>query len=152
MPLSEFVHRSRRTNAADFGLTLSYDPGITTGWCLFRELDLLDAGQFAGLDFVHYQEMESRYKPAQVVCENYRVYAHRAAQHVGSDVPVAQILGVIKYVCLVTGTPLHLQMAFQAKGFVTDQRLRMLGLFREGQPHATDAIRHTVYWFLFGKR
>ena len=150
MPLGQFVFRTRRREL-QLGTTLSLDPGLTTGWALFQDYHLAKCGQFHGLDFVHYQEIIEQYAPAQVVCENYRVYAHRAAQHVGSDVPVAQIIGAVKFLCMRWGTPLHLQMAYQAKGFVTDPRLRELGLFQEGQPHATDAIRHAVYWFLFGK-
>lgn len=40
--------------------------------------------------------------------------------------------------------PLYQQQASAAKGVMTDKRLKLMGLWIKGQPHARDAIRHLV--------
>jgi hypothetical protein len=43
-------------------------------------------------------------------------------------------------------------MASQAKAFVTDQKLKEWGFWKEGMRHSRDAIRHGLYFLLFYKR
>jgi hypothetical protein len=40
------------------------------------------------------------------------------------------------------------QLAAQAKGAATDARMKNVGLYRPGQGHATDALRHAVVFLL----
>jgi hypothetical protein len=42
-------------------------------------------------------------------------------------------------------------MASQGKRFAKDERLRNLGLWHTSK-HARDAIRHGVYYYMFGGR
>lgn len=152
MRLEEFIQRQRRATAAPKpARLLALDPGETTGWALFEGHTFVDAGQYPvhalkdfALFFIHKA-------PTVIVMENYRIYAHRAAQHVGSDVPTVQYIGAVKLAAEMADIPVHLQMAYQAKGFVTDARLQQLGLYQEGRRHANDAVRHAVYYFLFGR-
>jgi len=89
--------------------------------------------------------------PVTVVCENYRVYEHRKEQHVGSEVVTIQYIGVVKLACQMFFVPLILQMAWQAKGFQTDAKLKEWGLYQVAMKHANDAIRHGCYYYLFHK-
>lgn len=41
---------------------------------------------------------------------------------------------------------IYQQSPSEAKGTVTDERLRRWGLYRKGSPHARDALRHAVYF------
>lgn len=130
---------------------LALDPGETTGWALFVGHRLVKAGEFKVTSSLLFDHLLLHEKPQQLVIENYKVYAHRAAQHIGSEVPTIQYIGMLKYLAAVYDIPLTLQMAFQAKKFVTDNRLVDLGLWHTSK-HARDAIRHGVYWILFGRQ
>ncbi len=90
-------------------------------------------------------------KPDIIVAENYRIYGHKLKQHTNSTVPTIQYIGAIKLIAQLRGVPCVWQMAFQAKGFATDTRLESLGLFQTAKRHANDAIRHGVYFYVFGK-
>jgi hypothetical protein len=149
--LPELVKRTRRGSAPFTGRILAVDPGETCGWATFDALDLTDAGQFpiGPLEDLDYFVTERR--PDVMVVENYRVYASRAAQHVGSEVNTAQYIGILKFIGSMYQIPVYLQMAHQAKGWVSDKRLHDLGLFQTGHKHANDAVRHGIYWLLFGK-
>jgi len=129
-------------------LLLSFDPGETTGWAYFVDGELRMRGQHA----TSYEWLSSVFqtlKPTAVVCENYKVYASRAKQHVGSEVLTVRYIGAIELICQTMGVPLTMQMAFQAKGFCTDKKLKLWGMYQVALPHANDAIRHAVYYLLF---
>jgi len=132
------------------GRLLALDPGETTGWCLFETLQLKETGQFTVNTPLDFDRLIGKYEPQVIVAENYRVYASQAKRHVGSEVPTVQYLGVIKFVAEQRGIPLHLQMAFAAKGFMTDSRLRALRVLQTNRRHSNDAIRHAMYWLVFG--
>ena len=40
--------------------------------------------------------------------------------------------------------PIHWQTASDAKGVITDKRLKDMGFWMPGKPHARDAIRHLI--------
>jgi hypothetical protein len=149
--LPELVKRTRRSSPAFNGRVLAVDPGETVGWATFEELDLQNAGQFPIGNLEDLDTFVTDTRPDVMVIENYRVYASRAAQHVGSEVNTAQYIGILKFLGGMYQIPVTLQMAHQAKGWVSDKRLHDLGLFQTGKRHANDAIRHGVYWLLFGK-
>jgi len=131
---------------------LCLDPGETVGWALWDSGDLIECGQFRVADTLNELVMfVSGTAPDQIVMENYRVYGHRAQQHVGSEVVTIQYIGVIKLVAEQLKIPITLQMAWQAKQFNTDAKLRAWGLHRPGMVHANDAIRHGCYYYLFNK-
>lgn len=148
--LPELVSRTRRTARFE-GRVLAIDPGETTGWATFEACDLTQAGQFPVNDLEAFDTFVTDHRPDVMVIENYRVYASRAAQHVGSEVNTAQYIGILKFLGGMYQIPIALQMAHQAKGWVSDARLHQLGLFQTGHRHANDAVRHGVYWLLFGK-
>jgi hypothetical protein len=148
--LPELVKATKRGKPAFMGRVLAVDPGETTGWADFENCELTRAGQFPVRDLEAFDTFVTDHRPDAMVIENYRVYASRAAQHVGSEVNTAQYIGILKFLCGMYQIPLALQMAHQAKGWVSDARLHQLGLFQTGHRHANDAIRHGVYWLLFG--
>ena len=147
--LPELIARTRHT-AAFSGRVLAVDPGETCGWALFDKLELARAGQFPVNTLEAFDTFVTDMMPEVMVIENYRVYASRAAQHVGSEVATAQYIGILKFLGQMYQIPIALQMAHQAKGWVSDARLHQLGLYQTSRRHANDAIRHGVYWLLFG--
>lgn len=148
--LANLVRNTRRGSQGYDGLFLCLDPGETTGWALFKGPRLVEAGEFRVTSPLLFDHLVGQQRPGVIVCENYKVYGHRAQQHIGSEVPTIRYIGYIQFVAAAHNLPLVFQMAYQAKGFVKDQRLIQLGLWHESK-HARDAIRHGVYWLMFGK-
>lgn len=133
---------------------LVLDPGETTGWALFEDGKLSAAGQAAtkreGWRCIHSLLMDI--KPDMLVYENYRVYEHKLERHSNSEVYTVRLIGVIEYLCdIVCGIPHYNQMAHEAKGFVSDDKLQKWGYYKPGLKHARDAIRHGCYFLLFNK-
>jgi hypothetical protein len=132
---------------------LSMDPGETTGWCLFVEGNLEKCGQLDTKD--NYQktviEFFRLHQPTHVVCEDYKVYEHKLKQHAWASLHTPQLIGAIKMLAVQYDIPMHLHMAGVAKGFCTDPKLKMWGVYQPGVKHARDAIRHACYYLLFNK-
>lgn len=153
-PWATFVKKAR-PNLVLEGLTLTLDPGETTGWALWRGLDLERCGQWATpepdmlVDEINTLEIVLKLTLSRIVYEEYRVRGNKYKEHVGSEVVTIQHIGAIKVVAAELGVPIFKQSAGMAKGFATDRKLRQWGLYQTGLRHANDAIRHGVYWILF---
>jgi hypothetical protein len=129
---------------------LALDPGPTTGWAFFVRGELQVCGQCPGTA-VNIRNLLEQYKPQLTVYEVYRVYPWLAQSHSMSEIPTLQLIGVIKYLCEERGIQHKGQTAQQAKGFCTDDKLRIWGMFQaHGKRHANDAIRHGCHHLLFG--
>lgn len=98
-------------------------------------------------------------KPTCVVCEDYKIYAHKLERHTFSSVETLRLIGGIDILCklnilqclngiFIDTIPIAYQMAFQGKGFATDARLKEWGFWKEGMKHSRDAIRHGIYYLL----
>lgn len=154
MEWPDFLLHARQTSRRPLpdapGVLLSLDPGETLGWCEFRYGQLARTGQRRIKSFRDFEVLIQNVAPDVIVCENYKVYAHKAAEHIGSEVVTVQYIGAIKLIAQQRGIPVVLQMASQAKGFATDQKLRGWSLYQTNKRHANDAIRHACYYLLFG--
>ena len=141
-------------NANPFiGTLLALDPGETTGYAVFKEHKLIKSGEIKTktieTGIVTLQQVLKEHKPDFVVYEHYRVYQHKAKDHAQSDLHTSQFIGAIKTICLLRGVPYYKQMASVAKGFCTDDKLRDWGLYKRGERHARDAVRHGLYFLIF---
>jgi hypothetical protein len=83
--------------------------------------------------------------------ESYQVYDWKKDEHSFSQVPTLQVIGCIKTICKILHIPYYSQTAQVAKHFCTDEKLEQWGMWKRGERHARDAIRHGCYWLLFGK-
>lgn len=132
---------------------LCLDPGETTGWAVFERGELTASGQartIEGWEVIH--DLFVDIKPTAVIYENYRVYAHKLERHSNSEVYTLRLVGVIEFICeMLFGIPHYNQMAQQAKGFVSDEKLKSWGFYKKGHRHARDAMRHGIYFLLFDK-
>lgn len=157
MEFSELVRKSRTSGVPVYsGTLLSLDPGHTTGYAIFKDLELIESGQ---LDTKEQEEWINTLKPlfqkhryTEVVFEDYRVYKWRVQQHAHSELHTSKLIGAIQAVCLYEGLTYHKQPASVAKDFCNDQKLREWGFYVEGQRHARDAIRHGCYFIMFGEK
>lgn len=134
---------------------LAFDPGETTGCCVFKDGKPSEFMQLPSVnkktreyEWSIIEEFIDKVNPDAVIIENYRIYAHKLEQHSSSDVPTLQLIGVIKYMLHKRNIPYKLQMAQQAKGFVTDAKLKEWGMWDIGHKHARDACRHCVYYLV----
>lgn len=135
-------------------ILLCLDPGHTTGYSVFKAGCFVEAGQIgtvASDDSIYWDrvsELFSRVKPTEVVMEDYRVYSHKLERHSFSRVPTLRLIGAIDFICHQSGIPVHYQMATQAKGFITDEKLKKYGLYDQGQRHSRDSMRHGLYYMI----
>ena len=145
------MKRARRSKDPAPSSLLCLDPGETTGWALFRNGVLTGSGQFRVTSPAVFDRIFTKFKPTQLVVENYRIYPWRSKQHEWSEVPTLRYIGMIQYIAASRGIPVSLQMAQLAKVFATDRKLKSWGLYKADKKHANDAIRHGCYFLLFGK-
>jgi len=132
---------------------MGLDPGQTTGACVFSGSSLLDACQLPtslmpyAPGFV--RDYISLWTPDVIIMEDYRIYSWKSDEHKWAGLHTPQLIGAIRYMCWNEGRELHLQMAQQGKAFVTDDRLKEWDLYRKGERHARDAMRHACHYLLF---
>jgi hypothetical protein len=86
------------------------------------------------------------YEPDVVVYERF-VYQKRDKVELW---PV-QVIGIINYWCWINNRVPYVQTPAQAKNLWPDEKLKKLGLWIEGQPHAMDATRHMLYHLVVSK-
>lgn len=136
------------------------DPGETTGFAIFDNTTLVRSGQLHTVEngkilwdnlIEFLTKNVDTTKNNYFVCENYRIYQHKLARHSFSPVVTLRLIGGIDLIAHSSEIPIYYQMAAQAKGFVTDQKLKDWGFWIKGKNHARDAIRHGIYFLLFNK-
>ena len=131
---------------------LAFDPGGTTGVALYTE-NQLQAWQVTELYEVY--DILREWRPDEVVFERF-VYQRRDKV----DLTPVEVIGVIKLFCdqghrshdmdWHIEDP-HAQTPSQAKNLWTDSKLKKLGLWQPGKPHAMDAVRHMMYFLVVTK-
>jgi len=134
---------------------LSFDPGETIGWAVTKNGFLKACGQLPSAEWTQAQvcaieRLFEEYGPDIVVYELYTVYGWKTDSHAWNEVHTAQIIGIIRFLCLSRGIPYAKQTAQIAKGFCTDDKLKAWGFIKGIPKHARDAIRHNLYWLMFG--
>lgn len=151
-----FIELATKQNHGTFPyphVLLSLDPGETTGYAIFDTGALKMVGQLDTADIGKSVEQISylinTWKPAVVVYEDYKVYGWKADAHSWASLHTPQLIGCILTVCTMLSKPTHSQMAQQAKGFCTDDKLKDWDMYPKGLKHARDAIRHGCYYMLF---
>lgn len=155
IPFTELLYKRRGSAFEPPERLLALDPGHTTGWAVFEGGEPTASGQVAteaeGWECIYRLFQDTN--PTMVVYENYRIYAHKLARHSNSEVYTLRLIGAIEFICeVLCKIPYYNRMAQEAKGFVTDEKLKKWGYYKTGEKHARDAIRHGCYFLLFDKR
>lgn len=154
--LARAIHKQKGSPLPDpHCVTLCFDPGHTTGWAAFAGTSLTNAGEIVTKPIEaavsNVDNLIETYTPDIVVIEDYRIYKWRAKHHVGSEMLTTRVIGCIETLCVINGiSPIIKQPAHVAKKFCTDSKLRAWVMYRPGQKHARDAIRHGCYFLLHG--
>ena len=134
---------------------LALDPGETTGYAIFHEQELKEAGQQptkdVGKAFLLIKRLVYDNKITDLVMEDYRIYAWKKESHTWASLHTPRLIGAIEGLCAEFEMQAHKQMAHTAKTFVNDNKLKAWDFWLPGSPHARDAIRHGCYFILFPK-
>lgn len=129
------------------------DPGETTGVALALD------GQLTYFDHIvtkenAFEEMASlllHLQPTHIICEDYLVYGHKTDAHSWSALHTPKLIGGISMWAYLKSTPLYFQTAATAKPFCNPTKLADWGMWPSNRRHAADAIKHLLYFLLFGK-
>jgi hypothetical protein len=140
------------------GRLLALDPGETTGWAIFQTHAVVpstDCGQiktWPESDAVkELDELIPYYRPTLVVYESYHIYDWKSDSHKWSSVHTLQVIGAIWTICELHNVLYTTQTAQNAKGFWTDEKLKMFPkLYKPGVRHGRDATRHGLHYLCFG--
>lgn len=124
---------------------LAIDPGKTVGWAVGWEVDgkpvVADWGELNYTDFSP-GKLTIDLEITDVVVEQFTPRGQRLKA--GHSIAI-EVADHIKWqVDEIDGVNLHWQQPSDAKGVITDDRLKKMGLWIVGKPHARDAIRHLV--------
>lgn len=126
---------------------MALDPGGTTGVSVVTDEDEIKFGrsQIGGL--THHQVLYdclTSYQPSVVICESF-VYQQR----INVNLISVEYIGVVRLWCLQNDCPLEMQHASQVKRLWSDDKIKRMGLWIAGQPHAMDATRHALHFLVF---
>lgn len=137
---------------------VALDPGGTTGWAMWQDRPLMeDAGLwnyftigqmgpephhedlYASLELWHVSDYT-------IVCESFEFRQGKQRHNIVLD--SKEYIGVVKLLQQQRNIPVVFQTAALGKGFVTDDKLKVMGLWYPGKKHAMDAMRHLIYYMV----
>ena len=136
-------------------LVLGVDPGKTTGWAV---IDIENGvplkteqttGNEATSDFLYqllHEFPPTAYEFVTVIMEDYRIFGHKAKQHIGSNVPAAQVIGIVEHQARQWGVPIVKQPAN-----ILPMAQRLTGVKMPGthaKSHWVSAYLHACYWLI----
>lgn len=124
-------------------MIVALDPGKTTGFA-YRNGESGGAGEIAQ-DSV-WDTLETL-KPTILVVESFQFRQARSKVNLIPN----EIIGVVKEWARQRNVPVVWQTPSQAKHYFDDRRLREIGAWAEGMPHARDATRHLLFYLQFGE-
>lgn len=144
------------TNPDPTTAVLALDPGETTGYAAFIDGALETYGQIPTPTIPQSIDPLAKFLSSPlleyVVVENYQIYPWKLKDHKLSTVYTPRLIGCIETLCYQHEHPLIKQTAQNAKKFATDEKLKVWNMYIKGQPHARDAIRHGIFFLLFGNK
>lgn len=120
---------------------LALDPGLTIGMCILNDNDDYESRQFIPMEYPHPHEALFdailAIDPKVIVYER---FDFRAAKS-GVVLTGVEFIGVIELYAQQKCLEITKISPSDGKAFWTDNKLRMLGIYSRGMPHANDAVR-----------
>lgn len=123
---------------------LSIDPGSKNGLCGYdANFSLVFMTTVFAKDMIMFMQQFKNVK--KCICESYRVYSHKAKQHINSDLETVRVIGRIEHWAGVNGIELIMQPAT-----IKNTGYKWLGQkpLPKTNPlnHQMDAHVHFIYW------
>jgi hypothetical protein len=81
-----------------------------------------------------------------IVCESFEFRQNRQRDNI--NLMSREYIGVVKLYHKMYGVPVVFQTAGAAKGFVSDDKLKVMGLYQKSSKHERDATRHLIYYMV----
>lgn len=132
---------------------LAIDPGTTTGFAFYNQKDWTFEQCPYDLE-MFWSTLEHFVKVSGddnfvIVSEIFEFRKDKDRDKIVFD--SAKLNGIVEWFCCLHKVPMFYQNASYAKsGFwADDMKLRTLGLWRSGNRHAMDALRHSLMWQTF---
>lgn len=125
-------------------MVLALDPGKTTGWSIWKNRELIQWGQASPQEVCKIMENFN----GLIVYERFILRKSAASAMIGSEFGTVQLIGAIRYIALKKGLSIIGQTPAQRKWF-DNEKLKRYGVYKKGQQHAVDSIRHALYYFVF---
>lgn len=120
---------------------VTLDPGLTIGIAGLLDGERYLTNQLVPLEYPHPHEtvfdVLSELAPKKIIYER---FDFRAAKN-GAVLTGVEFIGVIEFYAQVKCIEVLKMSASDGKAFWNDNKLRMLGLYHRGKPHANDATR-----------
>lgn len=158
-----------RILAIDISGNYNYGKG-TTGYCIGNgKGTILEIGEIRAKDYETRMEYHdavlslalNKKKVDVIVCENFKLYQHKAMAQVHSEMETPRIIGALEYCAWLKKMPLYFQMAVDVKKRFSDEILlennilekQKNALYFKGiktNDHMRDAIRHYNYFVRYG--
>jgi hypothetical protein len=96
-----------------------------------------------------YQFLELWHTPDyHLVTESFEYRPHEKSDRWKISLMSREYIGVMKLFAQERKVTLHQQTAAVGKGFVSDDKLRIMGLWVPGKQHARDAYRHLITYMV----
>lgn len=134
------------------------DPGETVGWAMFvvkdGELEVACHGQGDWEKFLwNFEDMLEKGYIDSILVEDYVVRTDTIGANIGSSLRTVRVMGVIEW--LVAKAGLNQQLYWQPPGigerFFNQKRLKEMGMWAGRMEHARSAIKHGLYFLMFGE-
>ena len=148
----------------------NYEEGKgTTGYCIGNGKGIIvEIGEIRAADYPTRMDYHNAVlslalnekKVDVIVCENFRLYQHKAQAQIHSLLETPRIIGALEYCAWQKNVPLYFQMAVDVKKRFSDEILLKNGTLKKEKnaicfkeiktnDHMRDAIRHFYYFVNF---
>ena len=125
---------------------LAFDPGGTTGYCVYEYSDerYLSYGEIpVGNHHSIIASLLGAHQPDLVITERFD-YRPKLGK---VELQAIEYIGVLQLWAQTSKVPLVRQQQLKGSaGLWTDDKLKVLGLYQPGSPHAMDSIRQLLYF------
>lgn len=126
---------------------LTLDPGDSTGWCYRASNGILQGGTLPK-DLVKVAQLIQELSPQVVVVESFNLYPGKAQSLIWNSFYPCQVIGVIKYICIILNIELVEQTPSVKKfaGGYKDDWFHLKPSLDKVTEHVKDAYLHLKYF------
>lgn len=130
---------------------LAIDPGGTSGFALYQTVPAKHFESWAvegQMPAVERARMEMSKRVDILVVEEFKITAATGRKTRGGSNTAIEIIGALRWIAHARNIPFVIQTPSDALSFMTDAKLKRLGLYTPGPDHARDATRHLVLYLV----
>lgn len=142
----------------------------TTGYCIgLGDGTILEIGEIKASDYPSRMDYHNavislalnKSKSDVIVCENFKLYQHKAQAQIHSELETPRVIGALEYCAWLELKPIYFQMAsdvkkrfsdeiLEEKGFLVKQKNGLYFKNVRTNDHIRDAIRHYMFFVRYG--